>query len=49
MDDDKTHWKKGSRELYKNSTGDIEQIQEETTYDTTAERPLSSHLMKNSS
>ena len=44
MDADKMHWEKARRELYKNVTSYIEHIMDVTLHETTAVRPLSSHL-----
>ena len=44
VDADKTHREKSRWELHKNATSYIEQILEAALHETTAVRPLTSHL-----
>ena len=44
MDANKTYWEKARWELHKNALSYLEQIQEATSHETSAVRPLTSHL-----
>ena len=44
MDADKTYGEKARLQLHKNATSYVEQILEATPYETTAVRPVTTHL-----